>query len=82
MEHDRKNYKKYTHIIKDIRTVALSPTSGVVTIVYVWDYIENNDKHFNANGAITFVCRQEQDKWKIVHYHGSHDNETLIKSDK
>ena len=78
MEHDRIHYKLYKHIIKDVRTVLLSPTVGVVTIVYVWEYVQNDGKHYKADGAITFVCRIENEKWKIVHYHGSHDNEILI----
>lgn len=78
MEYDRTHYKMYKHNIKDIRTVLLSPAAGVVTIVYVWEYVQNDGKHYKTNGAITFVCRIENEKWKIVHYHGSHDNEILI----
>ena len=78
IEHDRTHYKMYKHIIKDARTVLLSPTAGVVTIVYVWEYVQNDGKHYKADAAITFVCRIEKEEWKIVHYHGSHDNEILI----
>ena len=41
MADDNYFFKSYKHEIKDIRTVILSPFSGVVTITYVWDNVSN-----------------------------------------
>lgn len=78
MADDNYFFKSYKHEIGDIKTVLLSPTSGVVTITYVWDNISKEDLHKRVDGAITLVCRKEGNKWKIVHYHGSHGEEKII----
>ena len=72
MAHDDYSYSSYTHEIKNIETVVLSPKSGVVTIVYIWDSISKDGVHERIHGAITLTCRDEDSGWKIVHYHGSH----------
>jgi hypothetical protein len=77
MEHERLHYKSYTHHIKELRTVVLGPNAGAITITYVWDNVTDEDEHYKTDGAITLVCREEADRWKIVHYHGSHDKEVL-----
>jgi hypothetical protein len=79
MADDQYFFKSYKHDIKDIKTVILSPNSGVVTITYVWDNISKENIHKKVDGAITLTCRNEDDKWKIVHYHGSHGEESIIK---
>ncbi|MCF8364502.1 MAG: nuclear transport factor 2 family protein [Bacteroidales bacterium] len=79
MADDDSFFKSYKHEIKDIRTVVLSPESGVVTITYIWDNISSkDDTHKRVDGAITLTCRQEKDGWKIVHYHGSHGDERIV----
>jgi hypothetical protein len=79
MADDNYFFKSYKHEIKDIRTVVLSPKSGVVTIIYIWDNIsKKDDTHNRVDGAITLTCRQEADGWKIVHYHGSHGEERIV----
>jgi hypothetical protein len=79
MSDDDHFFKSYKHDIKDIKTVVLSPDVGVVTIIYVWDSISNDEVHTNTDGAITMTCRREHKGWRIVHYHGSHDTEKIIK---
>lgn len=74
MENERLHYKEYSHKIHDIRTTVLSVNSGVVTIVYTWNYVTDEDEHNSVEGAITFVCRLEENGWKIVQYHGSHSD--------
>ena len=71
-------FKSYTHEIKDMETVRLSPCSGVVTITYIWDNISKDDIHRRTDGAATLTCRFEDNTWKIVHYHGSHGEEQII----
>jgi hypothetical protein len=72
-------FKSYKHEIKDIRTVVLSPNSGVVTIIYIWDSISRKDGiHKRVDGAFTLACRKEKVGWKIVHYHGSHGDERIV----
>ena len=78
MADDNYFFKLYTHEIKDIKTVVLSPGSGVVTITYIWENISKDDVHKKVDGAITLTCRKEDNKWKIVHYHGSHGEERII----
>lgn len=79
MADDDYYFKSYKHEIHDIRTVVLSPESGVVTITYVWDNISRkDDMHKRIDGAITLSCRLEESGWKIVHYHGSHGDEEII----
>lgn len=78
MADDDHFFKSYKHEIKDIKTVMLSPISGVVTITYIWDNISKEDVHKRVDGAITLACRREGDHWKIVHYHGSHGDEKII----
>ena len=72
MAHDAREYQSYAHEIKNIETVVLSPKSGVVTAVYIWDSISKEGEHARIHGAITLTCRKENGVWKIVHYHGSH----------
>lgn len=78
MADDDQFFKSYKHEIKDIMTVILSPESGVVTISYIWDNISNEDIHKRIDGAITLTCRKEKERWRIVHYHGSHGEEIMI----
>ena len=79
MADDNYFFKSYKHEIKDIKTVMLSHNSGVVTVTYVWDNISKDNNHKKVDGAITLACRKEDNKWKIVHYHGSHGKESIIK---
>jgi hypothetical protein len=78
MADDNYFFKSYKHEIKDIKTVALSPNVGVVTITYIWDNISKDDIHKRIDGAATMTCRFEDEKWKIVHYHGSHGEEQIV----
>ena len=78
MAHDDDFYSSYKHELKYIETVVLSPQSGVVTIVYIWDSISKEGVHERTPGAITLTCRKENEAWKIVHYHGSHDDPEVI----
>ena len=73
MSDDAYFFTSYKHEIQEIRTVPLSPESGVVTIVYVWDHVDRNGVHGRTDGRATLVCRKEKEGWKIVHYHGSHN---------
>jgi hypothetical protein len=79
MHHEKEFYNSYKHEVKYIETVVLSPQSGVVTIVYIWDSISKEDVHERTPGAISLTCRKENEEWKIVHYHGSHSESELIK---
>jgi len=78
MSHEEEFYDSYKHEVKYIETVVLSPQSGVVTIVYIWDSISKEGVHELTPGAATLTCRKEKDDWKIVHYHGSHDEPEVI----
>ena len=78
MADDNFFFKSYKHEIKNMKTVTLSPESGVITITYIWDNISKDDIHKRIDGAITLTCRLEDEKWKIVHYHGSHGEEQII----
>ena len=78
MSHEEEFYDSYKHEVKYIETVVLSPQSGVVTIVYIWDSISKEGVHERTPGAFTLTCRKEKDVWKIVHYHGSHDEPEVI----
>jgi hypothetical protein len=78
MQHDRDNYKVYSHTIKEVKSLVLSPMSGAVTIVYVWEYVTLADEHFTVDAAATLVCRFENGRWRSVHYHGSHGEERLV----
>jgi hypothetical protein len=78
MSHEEEFYDSYTHEVKYIESVVLSPQSGVVTIVYIWDSISKEGVHERTPGAITMTCRNETDSWKIVHYHGSHGEPEVI----
>lgn len=62
MADDNYFFKSYKHEIKDIRTVMLSPNSGVVTITYVWDNLSKDDIHKKVDGAITLACRIEDNQ--------------------
>jgi hypothetical protein len=78
MSHEEEFYASYKHEVKYIKTVVLSPQSGVVTIVYIWDSVSKEGLHERTPGAFTLTCRKEKDDWKIVHYHGSHDEPEVI----
>lgn len=78
MAHEVEFYNSYKHEVKYIETVVLSPQSGVVTLVYIWDSISKDGVHERTPGAITLTCRKENGAWKIVHYHGSHDDPEVI----
>lgn len=78
MYHEQEFYSSYSHDVKYIETVVLSPESGVVTIVYIWDSISKEGVHERTPGAFTITCRKENEAWKIVHYHGSHDEPEVI----
>ena len=78
MHHEKEFYDSYKHEVKYIETVVLSPQSGVVTIVYIWDSISKEGVHERTPGAITLTCRKENEAWKIVHYHGSHAESEVI----
>ena len=78
MAHEVEFYNSYKHEVKYIETVVLSPYSGVVTIVYIWDSISKEGVHERTPGAFTLTCRKEKNDWKIVHYHGSHDESVDI----
>lgn len=71
-------YHSYRHEVQYIKTVVLSPHSGVVTIVYIWDSISKDGVRERTPGAITLTCRKENEAWKIVHYHGSHAESEVI----
>jgi hypothetical protein len=78
MSHEKAFYDTYKHEVKYIESVVLSPKSGVVTIVYIWDSISKEGLHERTPGAITLTCRMENEAWKIVHYHGSHDEAEVV----
>jgi hypothetical protein len=78
MAHEVEFYNSYKHEVKYIETVVLSPQSGVVTIIYIWDSISKEGVHERTPGAITLTCRKENEAWKIVHYHGSHGEPEVI----
>ena len=78
MAHEEEFYSSYTHEVEYIESVVLSPQSGVVTIVYIWDSISKEGVHERTPGAYTLTCREEADSWKIVHYHGSHGEPDVI----
>ena len=79
MFHEQEFYDSYKHEIKYIETVVLSPTSGVVTIVYIWDSVSKEGVHERTPGAATMLCIKENVDWKIVHYHGSHGEAEVVK---
>ena len=64
--------------IRYIESVVLSPNSGVVTIVYTWDSVSREGIHERTPGAIKLTCREEGNIWRIVHYHGSHDESEVV----
>jgi hypothetical protein len=72
-------YKMYKHNIDYINIAVLSKTSGVVTLIYTWDYITKDDMHFKVNATATLVFRQVDENWKIVHFIVSHGEEKQIK---
>jgi hypothetical protein len=78
MSDDDYFFKSYRHEINSIHTVALSPVSGVVTITYIWHNVSREGIQKQVPGSITLTCRKEPAGWKIVHYHGSHDEEKVI----
>ncbi|MCF8235585.1 MAG: hypothetical protein K9H13_12930 [Bacteroidales bacterium] len=79
MSDDDYFFKSYTHEIEYIETVVLSAKSGVVTMVYIWDSISKEGIHERTPGAVTLTCREEENDWKIVHYHGSHGDPEIVK---
>lgn len=78
MEQDRKNYKHYKHIIKDIYTNVINENSGFVTLNYIWDYITNDDLHYNTHATVTALYRLEENGWKIVNAHVSHGQKRIV----
>lgn len=78
MADDNYFFSSYKHEIKEIRTVVLSRDAGVVTIIYVWDSVTKEGVHRKTNGAITLTCRREDHGWRIIHYHGSHDEDRIV----
>ena len=56
MSDDNYFFESYKHEIKNIETVVLSPKSGVVTIVYIWDSVSKQGIHERTPGAITLTC--------------------------
>lgn len=78
MSDDDYFFTSYSHEIKDIKTVVLSPKSGVVTISYIWDSVSTEGIHERTPGAATLTCRLEENGWKIVHYHGSHGDAAVV----
>ena len=78
MAHDRNSYESYSHEIDYIETVVLSPESGVISIVYIWDSVTRDGQHERTPGAITLTCREEECGWKILHYHGSHGEPEIL----
>lgn len=78
MEYDRLHHKQYKHYIIDIQTIVLCENSGVVTVNYIWDYITNDDLHFNVPATVTSVYRFEDKNWKIVNSHVSHGEKRLL----
>ena len=80
MEFDRVNHKHYKHKIKEIQTIVLSKNSGIVTINYIWDYITNDDLHYNTPATVTSVYRFENNGWKILNSHVSHGEKRLLEN--
>ena len=80
MEFDRVNHKHYKHIIKEIQTTVLSKNSGIVTLNYIWDYITNDDLHYNTPATVTSVYRFEDNNWKILNSHVSHGEKRLLEN--
>lgn len=79
MKSDRDSkFKKYRHIIKEMRTSVLSQNSGAVTVIYTWDYITQDNMHYNNNAAVTLVFKLEGNEWKIIQFHVSHGKKELI----
>jgi len=78
MADDNSFFSSYKHEIKDIKTVVLNKDAGVATIIYIWDSITRDGVHRKTNGAITLTCRHEENGWRIIHYHGSHDDDQII----
>ena len=72
MSDDAFYFTSYKHEVQEFNTVPLSPESGVVTIVYIWDHVNRDGIHGRTDGRATLACRKEAGGWKIVHYHGSH----------
>ncbi|MBK8944068.1 MAG: nuclear transport factor 2 family protein [Ignavibacteriae bacterium] len=80
MQHEAEEHLNYKHEIEEIRCTILSENSGVVSVLYKWygtKKDKNKSQYFNK-GAITIVCRREGKNWKIVHYHGSHQDDQLV----
>lgn len=81
MKDDRKQqFKMYKHIIHEVNVAVLSASSGVVTTSYTWDYITNENFHFNVKAKATLVFRKNNEHWEIVHFIVSHQKEKQISS--
>ena len=79
MQADRdQKFKLYKHIVNDINAAVLTPSSGVVTIKYTWDYITKEDLHYNKDAVVTLVFKLEKENWEIIHFNVSHGKEKLI----
>jgi len=80
MNEDRnQQFKMYKHIVNEVNVVVLSASSGVVTTSYTWDYITNENLHFNVKANATLVFRKNNEHWEIVHFIVSHQKENQIK---
>ena len=79
MQADRvQKYKMYRHIVNDIYTAVLSSNAGVVTMSYTWDYLINDDLHYNTEATATLVFKLEKENWKIIQFVVYHGKEILI----
>jgi len=79
MNEDRnQQFKMYKHIINEVNVAVLSASSGVVTTSYTWDYITNENLHFNVKANATLVFRKNNEHWEIVHFIVSHQKEKQI----
>jgi len=59
MQYERENYLSYRHQIEDVRIVVLSKNSGVISVIYSWEYTKKDNIKYCTHGAITMVCRIE-----------------------
>ena len=78
MEHEDEEHLNYSHEIEEIRSTILDENSGVISVIYTWHGTKKDSSQYFNKGAITLVCRKEDDNWKIVHYHGSHQDDKLV----
>ena len=79
-EEREQGYKMYKHNIDDINVSVLSKNSGVVTIIYTWDYITKKNLHFNVKATAVLVFKKVNENWKIINLIVSHGDKEQIKS--